>query len=269
MLPFWRHPLQLASVWILTSTLALFANPFWPFGWGELAASVGPAILGVDRRIRPALVFAVGLPAIAGLCLQDATLSSALRVLVASAVFVVGVLSVSRMLAAPAPVLPSDASALDDFKRTLEKEFGRARRHERGFAMLSLAIEPSVRTATGGLGDSIDPSRESVGNRANAELADLLARELHVYAEVVVARHRVLALVPEVEDAAAEALVKRIQSVIDREFPFHVQVGVACFPRDAVCVDNLIAAADLDRANPKLQPAPDREPDLGGEVQGR
>jgi hypothetical protein len=93
-------------------------------------------------------------------------------------------------------------------------------------------------------------------------------RELHLYSDVVVARHRVLALVPEVEDAAAEAIVKRVQSVIAREFALDVQVGSACFPRDAVCVDNLIAAADQDRTKPKLQPAPDRKSDLDREVQG-
>ena len=32
--------------------------------------------------------------------------------------------------------------------------------------------------------------------------------------------------------------------VIERELGLDVQVGVACFPSDAVCVDTLIAAAD-------------------------
>lgn len=267
MLPYWRHPLQLASLWTLGSTLALFANPFWPFGWGELAASVGPSILGVDRRIRPALVVAVGVPTIAWLCFQDATVSSGMRMLAVSTVFVIGVLLVSRMRAAPDSILPSEASVFEDFKRTLEKEFGRARRHERGFAILSLATQQPALRAAGAGGHPDELSRRSAGNRTIAELAELLARELHVYSDVVVAGHRVLALVPEVEDAAAEALVKRVQSVIARELAFEVEIGAACFPRDAICVDDLIAAADLDRANPKLQPAPDRKSDLGREVQ--
>lgn len=268
MLPFRRHPLQLSSVWMLASTLLLFANPFWSFGWGELAASIGPSLLGVDRRIRPALVLAVGLPAIAWLCFQDAAVSSLPRVLVVSTVFVVGVLLVSRMLAASDSLRPSEASAFDDFERTLEKEFGRARRHERSFAILSLATPPHSRKTAGARGDSDESARESADDRGMVDLAELLARELHVYSDVVVARHRVLALVPEVEDAAVEALVKRVQSVIDRELPFEVQIGAARFPRDAICVDDLIAAADLDRANPKLQLVPDLKSDLDREVQG-
>ena len=266
--PFSRHPLQLSAVWMLASASALFANPFWPFGWGELAASVGPSILGVDRRIRPALVFAVGLPVIAWLCLRDTSVSSMPRGLVVSAIFVVGVLLVSRVLAAADSDGPSETSALEDFGRILEKEFGRARRHERGFAILSLAIASPSRKTAGARGHSHEPPRDSTGDRGNAEIAGLLARELHVYSDVVVARHRVLALVPEVEDAAAEALVKRVHSVLARELAFAVQVGVACFPRDALCVEDLIAAADRDRADPKLQPAPDPEPDLDREVQG-
>lgn len=285
MFPFLRHRLQLCSVWMLAATPALYANPCWQFGWVELAASIGPLILGADRRIHREFVVAVGLPGIALLCILDPTVPIVPRLLVATLVFVVGVLLASRMIAGlralesipgPIDIAPPKDRAFEEFKRAIEREFGRARRHERSFAVLSLAANPRSLKLDGPRGYPDDLLRKLAENRAHLDLSGLLARELHVYSDVVATGQRVLALVPEVEGAAAEPLVKRLQSAITRELDFDVQIGVACFPRDAICVDNLISAADRDQANPRLQCVPDRaaphgveaSDDLDREVQG-
>jgi len=274
--PFVRQRLKLCSVWMLASTPALLANPWGQFGWAELAASVGPLILGVDRRIHRELAFVVGLPGIAWLCFMDPLVPIVPRLLVTTAVFVVGVLLASRMIASlrdlesisgPIAFAPPDARAFEEFKHMVEREFGRSRRHDRAFVLLSVAVNPRSLEVDGSRGYPDEVLRALAENRAHLELSDLLTRELHVYSDVVATRDRVLALVPEVEGAAAEALVKRVKSVVSEELALEIEIGVGCFPRDAICVENLISAADRNRTNPRLQRVPDRVNDLEREVQ--
>jgi hypothetical protein len=257
---------------MLAATPALYANPWWQFGWVELAASIGPLCLGLGRRIHREVVFAVGLPGIVLLCILDPTAPIVPRAFVAIAVFLVGVSVTSRMISGlrdreSIPGLidigPPKDRALEEFKRAAEKEFGRARRHERSLAVLSLTANPRTAKVNGPRSNRDDLARKQTASRAHRDLSALLTRELHIYSDVVATQQRVLALVPELEGAAAEPLVKRLQSVITRELDFDIRIGVACFPRDAICVDNLISAADLDRAKPRLQGVPDRSAPLG------
>lgn len=271
MFPFLRRHMLLLSLWILLSATLLLANPWGRFGWVELVAVVGPLILGLDRRIHREIAFAVGLPVIALLGVMDPASTVVPRLFVAWSVFAIGVFLAARVIESHAALesiaghvafAPPDARAFTQFKTTLEREFGRARRHDRAFALLSVAVHPHSIPVDESSGHSSELLRALAENRARLEVHDLLARELHVYADVVAARGRVLALVPETEGAALDALLDRIQDVVSDSLAFEVQVGVGCFPRDAISVDELILAADRDRTNSRLRRLPDRSGDL-------
>lgn len=272
MFPFLRQHFRLLSIWLLLVPALLFANPWGQFGWVELAACMGPFVLGLDRRAHRELAFAVGLPAIALLCVLEPDVAILPRLIVAWVVFAAGVILTARSVdgqqalesvAGHVAFAPPEARAFEEFQMTLEREFGRARRHGRAFVLLSVGADPRSLELGQARGTSGDLLKELAENRARLEISDLLVRELHLYAEVVAARDRVLALVPEVEAEAVEALVARVQYAIGDALDFEAQIGVGCFPRDAICVDELIAAADRDRKNSKLRRLPDRtvEPD--------
>jgi hypothetical protein len=279
MFPFFRQHMRLLSVWMFMASALLLANPWGRFGWIEQVALVGPLILGLDRRVHREFAFALGLPLIALLCVLDSSVAILPRLFVAWSVFAVGVLLMARMIdghrdleeiAGHVAFGPADTHTLADFRMALDREFGRARRHDGTFVLLSVSAHPrSIE-----LGDSTAYSgnllRELAENRARLELHGLLAHELHVYSDVVAAGDRVLALVPEVEAEAVEPLIERVQHAIGNELDLEVQIGVGCFPRDAVSADELIAAADRNRTNSRLRRLPDHidEPeDLAREVQ--
>jgi hypothetical protein len=271
MFAFLRDPMQLLSIWICVAAAALFAIPWGPFGWAELAALVGPLILGVDRRIRREVAFALGLPSIALLCILEPSISIVPRLLVAWSVYAMGLLLTARMIegfreletiAGHVAFAPTDNQSFDAFQANLEREFGRARRHEHTFALLSVAAHPrSIEVDAAGPYTS-QLLRELAENRSRLELHELLVGELHVYADVVAARNRVLALVPEIDAPAAEVLVRRLQGAVQKELDFEAQFGVACFPRDAICLDDLIQAADQDRTSSRLRRLPEPKANL-------
>jgi hypothetical protein len=270
MFPFLRQHMRLWAIWILSSTALLFANPWVEFSWPEIAAVSGPLIMAIDRRLKRELALAIGLPAITLLLLVEPMSGTFARLLVDWTVFGGGVILAARTvdshleleaIAGHVAFAPPDGRAFALFKEALEREMGRARRHGRPFALLSAAAHPqSIRSqATGPFREEL--MRALAENRSRLELNELLLKELHVYSDVVAARERVLALVPEADVESMGVLIARIQKAAHERLDFELQIGAACFPRDAICVEELIAAADSDRTSTKLRSLPDQGPD--------
>jgi hypothetical protein len=241
-----------------TAPVLLMANPWGRFEWVELTASIGPCMLGIDRRIRPLAAGLVGLLAILLLASIDAAGWSAPRIAVAAAVLLIGLALAARALEAPehasAPEVGNDEG--DRAARSfplLEREFGRARRHGRGLALLSITAKP---TRSAGTAARTKPDAVASASRTADALETvraLLARELRLYSDVVVDAGRVLALVPEVESDAYDAFVARVLHVLEQGTELEIEIGAASFPKDAVCVEALIEAADRDRATSRPQ----------------
>ncbi len=269
-----RRHMRLWAAWTVVSAGVLMANPWSHFGWLELVAVLAPFIMVVERRISQESAFGIGVPAItllwlAEFWLVDPTTPLVVRLLIAWFVFGAGVMLAARTvnsetqlgaIAGHVAFAPPDAGAFEQFESALRRELGRARRHERPFALLSVAAH-SRSIEVGGTGVfRNDLLQDLARNRARLELRDFLRDELHIYSDVAVAGTRVLALVPEVDDAAIEVLVKRLETAATRHFDLGIEIGAGCFPRDAVCADTLIAAADRDRIASKLRSLPERRP---------
>lgn len=272
MFPFLRLHLKLWALWITGASVLLFANPWGRFGWVELAAIVGPLMMAVDRRIRREPALAIGLPVITILWLALPGDAGPVPLLLAWVVFGVGVLLGARTIdshtelesiAGRVAFAPPDRRTFEQFELALERELGRARRHERPFVLLSVAAHPHSFDAEAAGAFKSELLRALEENRARLELHELLLSELHVYSDIVAARDRVLALVPEIDPASVAALIERIQRVAAENLDFDVQIGVGCFPRDAVCGEELIQAADRDRTASKLRPLPKQSVDEG------
>ena len=146
-----RQRFRLWAVWILVISTLLMANPFGALGWVELAAVVGPLMMAVERRIWREAALAIGLPTITLLWLADGEGGSVLRLLVAWVVFGAGVMLAARTIDGERELesiagqvafdLPEPAG-FERFELALERELARARRHDRGFALLSVAAHP-------------------------------------------------------------------------------------------------------------------------------
>lgn len=269
-----RRNLRLWALWILCLSALLMANPLAPFGWVELVAVLGPLAMAVERRLWREAALAIGLPAITLLWLADGS-GSVPRLLVAWLAFVGGVAMAARCIdaqseletiAGQVALEPPPSEGFGGFEVALARELARARRHQRAFVLVSASAHPRSLEA--------DPSgrlrgrllRALAEGRARLELRDFLRDQLHVYADVVATEDRVLALVPEVDPADAEALAARLQDAAGERLHFDVQLGVARFPDEATCTDELIAHADRARTASKLTPLPEAHSDSAASV---
>lgn len=245
------HSVRHLSLWLLLSTTAQFANPFGDFGWPEIIASTGPLVLGLDRRIRPVptAAFGVGLIAVVTLIARGSTI--AFGTFVPPICFVVGIALAARAFDSSSPsgrlrggwaTLDPTPSARDAFAVRLERELGRARRYDKILVLLSVA--PSVANRSAG---------ES--RRALLAIGHLLSRELRVYSDGLIDGGRVLALVPEVERETFDGFLKRVRTALEQRLDFAVQMGVAVFPTDALCIEGLVETADLARERGAASPS--------------
>jgi len=279
-MPAFRRPLQLWSIWTLAAAFALTANPWGQEGPVEMLAVLSPFLLVLPRRVWREAGLAIGLPLLTLVWLADPADPSVLRLLFAWCVFVGGTLLAARVLESQrelesvvgsvayadrssAPDTSDDANRLGDrlakpLRQDIERELGRARRHDRSFAVLSAAIQPqSIETNSAGLLGS-DLMRALAENRARLELHALLRTELHVYCDVAIDDSRVLALIPEVNHDALEFLLERLANAAHESLDFPVQMGAGSFPADAICAEELIVAADRKRTTSKLRSLPER-----------
>jgi hypothetical protein len=259
--------LKLWAIWILAVSSLLMANPWGKLGWVELLAALSPLIMVVERRASREPALAIGIPVLTLMWLGDPTNSSIARLLVAWLVFAGGVLLAARAInsqkeleavAGQVAFAPPETAASVPFDVALERELGRARRHERSFALLSAEAYPhSLDADASGLfrGELL---RSLAENRARLELRDFLRNELHIYSEVTVNGSRVLALVPEIEQDRLAVLLERLKNAADERFDFDVQFGAGTFPLDAISGDELIAVADRNRKASKLRSLPER-----------
>lgn len=245
------------SLWLLVSTTVQFANPFVAFGWPELLAATGPLVVGLDRRIRPVPTAIVGAALISGLALLSREGRLGVWTFVAPLCFVIGVVLAARAFASRTRSEPARGSwtgldsapdAREAFAVRLERELGRARRYGKLLVLFSIApTGAAARTA-------VDP------RRALPAIANLLSRELRLYADGLIDEGRVLALVPEVERGAFDMFVKRVRTALEQRLDFEVDVGIAVFPTDAICSEGLVEGADLDRERAGTRTRPARPP---------
>lgn len=277
MYPLLRQHMRLWCLWTIGVAALLLAIPWTSFGALELVAALGPLAMGVDRRIRRETTIAVGLPVLTllwlvergvlGATIAESAGASIARLLIAWSVFGIGsylgwrAVEGYRNLEAIAGYVafaPPDARAFEAFSGALAHELTRARRHDRSFAVLSFAPDPrSIESDDTGAFSS-ELLRALAENRARLELHELLMNELHAYSHVVAARERVLAIVPEVDDSVVTALVARLSATASDQLGYGTQIGVACFPRDAISAEELIHAADEARLASRLRPLPNQ-----------
>ena len=265
MFPILRQHWMLWGIWIIAASVLLFANPWIDFSWPELVACVGSLMLAVDRRTRRETLLAIGLPTIALLAVVDSAGVSVVRLVADWFLFIGAVLLGARAVEdqveleaiAGHLVLGADPErAYADFKKSVESEIARARRHDRSFVILSIApLTQSVRREEALPGGSVVLARLAEA-RWILELRELLREENHLYSVVIATDRRVLCLVPEVEEAEVEALTKRLGVASLEKLGLEIECGLASFPRDALRVDDLVAVSDEGRRTPKLESVP-------------
>lgn len=266
MLSFFRESLRVWAVWTLLATAVLYLNPVGRFGAVELLACLGPVVLAADLRIRRELAFLVGLPAITLMALLEAGPDSLFRLLLCWLVFAVGVWLMARMIDGRAELetiagrvafLPDGGDSMPRFLNALEREVGRARRHEKSFIVLSISADPNSLAQQ----EPQAPRHSLMGalaeRRFQFELHGVLSEELHVYSDVACARQSVLALVPEVSADDVEPLLSRLRDSIEEKLGAAVQVGLSAFPEDAISAQDLVTAAERARRASNLRSLPD------------
>lgn len=241
-------PLRLFVLWLLAAPILLAALGGGQLGWLEIAAVNGPLLLWCERWLRPIVLAVAGLSLLVvfGLSFSPIPVAPAMGPLIVAGVFGVGIALAHRaraMLASggtagsPAHGPSLDGQTVARFEGMLERELGRARRHERGLALISIdrASWPNA--------------GKRFGHAASPEIALRVQRALRLDSEVVAADDRVLALIPDLDPAASEALLKRLRRVLEEGAPVEVRMGLACFPNDALCAADLIRIADRNRTD--------------------
>ena len=226
---------RLWLVWSVVTVALLYAKPFGPFGWDELAVCAAPLLL-----LRPSVsrvnAFSIGL-AVASLAWILAGEPSGgwpeLACLGFALLAGVAVGDASRRAEvngkAPMPYIASSQEATRMFLMVVGRELSRARRHNSSFAVLSVDQHPA----------SSELSLDSI--------AALLDSELHAYADTAKVDDRVLALVPEVSTDAQHFLLHRLGDKAESELGGQIRIGIAHYPQDAMFAEALIEVADEKR----------------------
>jgi len=221
-------------VWLATAVALLVAKPWGVFSWDEWLAVAVPLLL-IHPAIRCMYVLIGGLTAsgVAWIVVGDQAggwpeLACLWGVLAAGTVISFTATRNSRdAQSEPGVVAPITNEGL--FFDALNRELCRARRDEGSFAVLS------VDQAAGHPDSSL------------RRVCELLDAELRAYADIAQVGERVLALVPEVADNQHVELLRRLMSRSKATDCGEIRIGLARFPQDAVCAEDLIDMADRKR----------------------
>jgi hypothetical protein len=212
-----RRPLDagfgLWLIWNVVAVALLYAKPWGPFGWDELAVCVSGLawVLAGEPSGGGSELVCLGSILVVSILIGDAARRA----------------EAERNAQKPVGTLLEDAA--DIFLFVLGRELSRARRHDSAFAVLSVDQHSS------NPGLSLD------------SLAELLANELHAYADTVSVDDRVLALVPEVSTEGKHFLLRRLTSKAETALGGKIRIGLAHYPQDAMFAEDLIELADRKR----------------------
>jgi hypothetical protein len=225
---------KLWLAWIVTAVALLVAKPWGAFSWSEWLAVALPLLLmhpAVGRRV----VLIIGLVVITPVWMALGDQSGGWPELACLWV----VLAIGTVIGFAATRAVSDEQLqqgalppsinVNPFFDALNRELCRARRDESTFAVLSVdrhAEHPS---------DSLH------------RVCELLNTELRAYADIAHIGDRVLVLVPNVLDDQYLPLLKRLTTRAAASDCGEIRIGLARFPQDAACVQDLINSADNAR----------------------
>jgi hypothetical protein len=225
---------ELWLVWLATAVALLVAKPWGVFGWEEWLAVTAPLLL-IHPAVRSMDVFIVGLAAssLAWFFLGDQSggwpeLACLWGVIAIGTVFGSIAIRDSRE-GQSQPGVEDRMTNEDVFFAVLNRELCRARRDESSFVVLSV----DRKTA------DTDTSLRSV--------CELLDAELRAYADIAQVGNRVLVLVPAVGGSQYEPLLKRLTAKSEDNDIGEIRIGLARFPEDAICAEDLMDIADRKR----------------------
>jgi hypothetical protein len=222
-------------VWIVVAVALVYAKPWGPFGWDELAVCASPLLL-LHPAVRSMDVLSVGL-VVSGLAwvLAGEPTGGWLELAYLGCVLVVGIAignAARRAEGGRYAQIPFESSikdAGDIFLGVLDRELSRARRHDKTFAVLS--VDQHV--------DDPELPLDSI--------VVLLNCELHAYADTVKVGNRILALVPEIGTEGQQFLLRRLTTKAISALGGQIRIGLAQYPQDALFAEDLIEVADRRR----------------------
>jgi hypothetical protein len=225
---------QLWMVWLTLAVGLLIAKPWGVFSWDEWFAVAMPLLL-IHPAVRCMGVLISGLAAsgLAWIVLDDQSggwpeLFCLWGVLTAGTVIGFTATRGSRP-GQPEPGVVDQVSNEGLFLDALNRELCRARRDDGSFAVLSVDQQAG---------------RPETSLRRVCEFLD---GELRAYADIAQVGERVMVLVPEVGDSQYLPLLKRLMARAVATDCGELRIGLARFPQDAVCAEDLIDMADRKR----------------------
>jgi diguanylate cyclase (GGDEF)-like protein len=126
------------------------------------------------------------------------------------------------------------------FIDTLEREINRARRTERGFAIIFLDVDDlkSINDKLGHIAGNQALCRVAKALRESCRAIDTMAR---------FGGDEFAVILPEADEDAARGVAKRVADRLVTKhdgLPVSVSVGIAVFPTDGQGTDSLVSAAD-------------------------
>jgi hypothetical protein len=221
-------------VWWAVATALLVAKPWGEFGWEEWVVLAAPLLLMHNAvRLLDSMICGFVASALAWYFLSHQSGGWLELVCLWLTLGFGNMISFAALRNSRDVRELSGGTALltneDLFFESMNREMCRARREKESFAVLSLDRKS----------EGLEPSL--------AGLCEFLDFELRSYADIAKIGDRVLALVPDVHDDQCQPLVRRLLAKSEEAFGEDIRIGLARFPEDAICADDLIDLADRKR----------------------
>ncbi len=222
--------------WIVLASLFFSAVPVGPFGLAGWIGAMGPLLHRIFPNIGLRRMAISGLVAI-GLVLFASGIETWLDLALPPAVYLFG------LLLAPVPIAGltgaqrnATPTSDDAFQLALAREVGRARRYERPLTLISAACE--------GAGDL-------------ATLDEVIASQVHVYAQQFRLGDRILVIVPELDATSYPALEQRLLESARSHHLKAIELGSASFPQGECTASGLVEMAEATCRHHDLRPYAD------------